>query len=357
LIEPVLAMRNKLMASGGTAAAQGVSAPEWWSATTARINAFKAAETGLATAIAGQIDELTAEKYSDLVSVLGWSVLCIAAITLITILVARSVIRPLRAITRVLDAINRGEEGLAAPMGLPDRSEIGKIANAMSLFRENAIERRKMEGTALAIRQNEIRRQTMLETILRKYRERMAAIAAGLERETGDMRAAAEALLKVASKTMQMADTAAMPRRALREVRRRFPRQPRSSAPPSRRSPIKPTPRRRSSPQHPAKPARAGGDRKARRHLSTDRHDGRFNPPDRGTDQSPGAERDDGGSACRRGGARLCGRCHRGEGARRADCEGNRIDHGADELGAGVERRGSGLDCADRQGCALVRRS
>jgi methyl-accepting chemotaxis protein len=189
LIEPVLAMRNKLMASGGTAAAQGVSAPEWWSATTARINAFKAAETGLATAIAGQIDELTAEKYSDLVSVLGWSALCIAAITLITILVARSVIRPLRAITRVLDAINRGEEGLAAPMGLPDRSEIGKIANAMSLFRENAIERRKMAGTALAIRQDELRRQTMLETILRKYRERMAAIAAGLERETGDMRA------------------------------------------------------------------------------------------------------------------------------------------------------------------------
>jgi signal transduction histidine kinase len=69
----------------------------------------------------------------------------------LTVLVLRSILRPLAQLVTALDATRRGD--LRAPLPPPSRDEIGAMTRAVTLFREGEAERARLEREAQAQRQ------------------------------------------------------------------------------------------------------------------------------------------------------------------------------------------------------------
>ena len=143
--QKVETLRNILLQQAKTNSLGQATAEEWWSATTARIDAMKAAEDRLAKMISG---DLEGETSSLRTSIMGFSAFEIALMVFVlfsTQWIARSISGPLGRAARIIDAIADGDTNVVAPPQMPARSEVGRISNAISHFAELMKARAEME--------------------------------------------------------------------------------------------------------------------------------------------------------------------------------------------------------------------
>jgi methyl-accepting chemotaxis protein len=94
----------------------------------------------------------------------------------ISVLMARSITRPLGRITRALNALAAGDSGIEVPdRGRTD--EIGRMANAAQVFKDKAIEMQRITAAQEALK----------EGAAEDKRRAMAALADRFERSVGDL--------------------------------------------------------------------------------------------------------------------------------------------------------------------------
>ncbi|HOV04375.1 MAG TPA: methyl-accepting chemotaxis protein, partial [Kaistiaceae bacterium] len=86
--------------------------------------------------------------------------------------------------------------------------EVGNMARAVEVFRENAIERERLEGNAHAERDRERHRQAYLENLIGRFRKAMAATMSAVDDQTGAMRGTAHKLSGVATAASVEANSA-----------------------------------------------------------------------------------------------------------------------------------------------------
>jgi methyl-accepting chemotaxis protein len=124
----------------------------------------------------------------------GWSLLAIAFSTVVAfaafafgLWVARAkVIRPLDRLTSAMGGLAAGDLTTVVP-GLDSRDEIGAMARTVAVFKENAIERRRLEeATAGDVAAREARRRALEEAIA-DFRAVSRDVVAGLGSTTARM--------------------------------------------------------------------------------------------------------------------------------------------------------------------------
>jgi methyl-accepting chemotaxis protein len=107
------------------------------------------------------VDDVKAELWSNALW-LAAQILVIAVLVIgAAILVARGVTQPVRAMTSAMTALARGDHGIAVP-ALDRGDELGTMAKAVQVFKDNAVEKQRLEESQTAeraaaqIRQEEI---------------------------------------------------------------------------------------------------------------------------------------------------------------------------------------------------------
>lgn len=97
-------------------------------------------------AIAWDLSGLSAELRRVSMQTAGVTiVICAAVIALIALLVRTMVSRPVAAMTGVMTALAEGDSSVAVP-GLGKADEIGAMAEAVQVFKENAIAKARLES-------------------------------------------------------------------------------------------------------------------------------------------------------------------------------------------------------------------
>jgi methyl-accepting chemotaxis protein len=167
---------RKLIATGGLSGdLQGLEAKTWFDAATARIDLLKTVEDLIASDLKAMAAAIHAEATRGLALlgaiVLGCLMLCVGA----SVLMSRSITRPLSALMAVMRMLANGHFDVALP-GLDRRDEIGEMAQSVQEFKLRAEEKARQEAQE------------------RQERERAAGAArrAAEEKEAAEARGSAE---------------------------------------------------------------------------------------------------------------------------------------------------------------------
>ncbi len=143
-----------------------------------------------------------ASNLTILANMLSLVVLGIAAVGLL-----RRVIGPVLEMAGFLENLAEGHLEMTTRLG-EGQDEIGRMARAADVFRENAVERERLEETARTERQTELQRQARLEELIAQFRTVIGEIVMSVGAEAETMSGTASKLNDVAFRAERTADSA-----------------------------------------------------------------------------------------------------------------------------------------------------
>ncbi len=146
-VEAVQRMRDVGVASVFGGSLQGISGSGWFDTITAKIDLMKTMEDE----IAGDLVALTDSIVGDAETALYTMVFVIAAMLVATAFIVYfavlSVTRPVAGLTRAVTKLAEGDHAVEIS-GTEFQNEVGAMARAMAVFRENAIEQERLQQEA-----------------------------------------------------------------------------------------------------------------------------------------------------------------------------------------------------------------
>lgn len=144
-LEAVTEMRNKLTAVSGDVAASGLDAKQWFTTTTARIEALRNIEKDVVGDLTKDAEAKAAASLSQIAMTGTASGALILTVIIIGLLVARSITRPVAGLSDAMGRISSGDLDLEIP-GQKLSDEIGAMSRALQVFKDAAIEKIKIEA-------------------------------------------------------------------------------------------------------------------------------------------------------------------------------------------------------------------
>ncbi len=157
-----------------------------------------------ASAEARAIGDGTAQSATQMVIAIIAATLIMATLGIgVALLIGRSIARPVTAMTGAMRALADGDTAITIP-GRERGDEIGAMAGAVEVFRQNAIERQKLASESEAEALARARRQHAVEALIDDFRAQVGGILEGVAANMGQMQATARTLTAIASETASL---------------------------------------------------------------------------------------------------------------------------------------------------------
>ncbi|MEM8794366.1 MAG: nitrate- and nitrite sensing domain-containing protein [Pseudomonadota bacterium] len=186
---------------------QGVTGPDWFKASTDRIDALKEVEDHVADIIVAEIDAGLAKAQWGLWSTVGLLVALVIVTTYVSFLVYRSIAPPIMRLVRTMMRLASNDTSVTVE-DMDREDEIGKMARSVEIFRENTEERLVLEGKAGIERDKERHRQVHIEEIITEFRGVVGERLSMVGEQTGNMDATSMRLQGVAQSASSQAQSA-----------------------------------------------------------------------------------------------------------------------------------------------------
>ncbi|MBO6676128.1 MAG: cache domain-containing protein [Rhizobiales bacterium] len=122
--------------------------------------------------------------------------------------IGRSISRPVRAITSTMQELADGNTDLTVP-AREEAHEIGAMANAVEVFRENAVKQAEMAGVVKGNANQQMERQARIEELIAGFRSSVSEVLDSVAERVAEMEEVATGVAGVAEDTAQRASTAA----------------------------------------------------------------------------------------------------------------------------------------------------
>ena len=152
------------------------------------------------------IDDVDAIYRHTALIFLALGVLILMAAVGIALLIARSISRPLSAITQRMSLLAGGNLDIDVPY-LGERNEMGRLAEALEIFKVNRRNADRLAAEQDEERRAKVRRQELLEQIVADFSQRTAKIIATLARSAERLQGHATNLAAMASQSRQQVAT------------------------------------------------------------------------------------------------------------------------------------------------------
>ncbi|MDC7788438.1 cache domain-containing protein [Rhodoplanes sp. TEM] len=150
------------------------------------------------------IDDLEAQTWSAARLSLTVAGLLLLATVVVSGLVARSITRPLSSMTTAMKALATGNLDVAVP-GVGRRDEIGDMAEAVQVFKTNAIDRERLEAEQKASETRAAaRRRIDMQRLADQFEEAVGGIIGTVSSAATELEATATTLTRTADTTQQM---------------------------------------------------------------------------------------------------------------------------------------------------------
>ncbi|MGL5447984.1 MAG: methyl-accepting chemotaxis protein, partial [Rhabdaerophilum sp.] len=121
--------------------------------------------------------------------------------------IVMGVTKPLLKIVELMQALAGGNSDVEVK-GTDRQDEIGNMARAVEVFRENALERKRLEEEMRRERDREKERQGCVENLITEFRGSIGEIRGSLDHQLGTLQSSSENLGRIAGEAAQGASTA-----------------------------------------------------------------------------------------------------------------------------------------------------
>jgi methyl-accepting chemotaxis protein len=150
--------------------------------------------------------EVEAVQRTTLLWVLAISGILIAAFLISGTVLARSIVRPIKAIDVVMKRLAGGDVEVTVP-STGAKDEVGDMARAVLVFQQNAVEQRRLEAAqAEAHRAKEVRGR-IIEQAISVFDERVGGILGIVSAATQELEATARSMATIAEETTRQAQS------------------------------------------------------------------------------------------------------------------------------------------------------
>jgi methyl-accepting chemotaxis protein len=208
-VDRVSQMREIAAVGGLSGDMNGLDSKAWFDATTARIDLLKTVEDRAANDLMALTSALEDEATRALAALSAIIAVGCALSIAIVMFIARGITRPLNAMTRAMGDLAAGDLAAVVP-GLRRKDEVGEMAQAVEVFKANAIERVRLEAEQ---KENEARAAARRKAEMHKLADGFEAAVGGVvncvSSASTELEAAASALTRTAETTQQLSGAVA----------------------------------------------------------------------------------------------------------------------------------------------------
>ncbi len=159
-------------------------------------------------AVALEINQ-EAKSFGTIAAWASWTAVILAVLTNAGFLyfVVLNVTRPMWEIDQVMAKLSNGQNTIEIPY-LARKDEIGSMASSIEIFRENALEREKLEQVSKEAQKIKQERQENIDLLITSFREKAISNLDHVRNNTNQMEIAAKKVAEVANKTSAQANSA-----------------------------------------------------------------------------------------------------------------------------------------------------
>ncbi|MBK8174994.1 MAG: nitrate- and nitrite sensing domain-containing protein [Rhodospirillales bacterium] len=222
-VDEVARMQRVAVDSLRTGTTEGIQAGDWFKQITAKIDLLRLAEEFQNNELRQITQELRADARYDFNAILiGATIIALMTIGF-ALAMARTVTAPISAIVATIRRLSEGDTDVKV-VGANRRDEIGAIARALKVFRDNAVEKVRLEGerqetearnladrnNAVMEMANRIERETKDSvTHVQDEAKRMAGVSAEMSRLTEQTGVNAQHVAAASNEMLTIAETVA----------------------------------------------------------------------------------------------------------------------------------------------------
>lgn len=131
-----------------------------------------------------------------------------ALLSLITFIGTRTVTGPLLSTVKVMKRLAEGDNDVEV-QGLDRKDEIGQMAGAVQIFKDNAIERLRLQSESEKEQEAHTARQNRVDDLISKFREMVQAVLQTVSTNTTQMKSSTQSLSTIATQTKSRANSVA----------------------------------------------------------------------------------------------------------------------------------------------------
>lgn len=200
-VEAMMSLRQSLWNAGAAGDLKGLDAKTWFDAATARIDLLKTVEDRLSQHMTALTDKEYDAADNALLTLGALIAFTLTASFGAVILMARSISLPLRALVAVMARLSGGDAAVEVT-GTGRRDELGSMAGAVQVFKDNMIRARELEKEAEAakIKAEADRKRSMVE-MADQFERAVGSIVSGVSSAAIELQSAAQALSSSSSET------------------------------------------------------------------------------------------------------------------------------------------------------------
>nr|WP_319391843.1 nitrate- and nitrite sensing domain-containing protein [uncultured Cohaesibacter sp.] len=196
VVDEMRAVANKAPFGGEVTSVTG---PQWFAASTARIDQMKQIEDRIAEGILNTAVELTDHARGEFWLILGLLLALSSVVIGLSIVIARSITVPLYGLADNMRYLAQNDTNVAIK-SMQRKDEVGTMARAVDVFRQNAVERLRLEEAQQSERVRERQRQSQLETLVANFRSVIDQTLRAVDGQAETMKGSARTLSGVADK-------------------------------------------------------------------------------------------------------------------------------------------------------------
>ncbi len=185
----------------------GADGPQWFAAATARIDAMKTVEDGLAGTIVADTEAIARRAWTGFAVIAALLAGLTVATGVVSVVVARSVAVPIVRLAATMRRI-AGNDTAVSVDDVARTDEIGEMARAVEVLRESVVVRLGLERSTRADRERERMRRMHVETAVADFRRTITDTLGAVDGETTAMRDSAATLTMVAGSAASEAASA-----------------------------------------------------------------------------------------------------------------------------------------------------
>ena len=202
-VEEVARMREIALRSRENGDLEGITGAYWFEQITDKINLMKQVEDFVAQDLQELAAHDMAKARDSLLLEAAMVLVLLTAALLSAFVVTRSITRPVADLTAVMHSLANDDKAVSVT-GTDRDDELGAMARAVEVFKDNAlrIERMETEQEERRIRDEEQRRQELLQ-LADDFEGNVSAVVAAVTDSAGDLEHAAESLAGTAQQSSQ----------------------------------------------------------------------------------------------------------------------------------------------------------
>ncbi|QQP93987.1 cache domain-containing protein (plasmid) [Skermanella sp. TT6] len=148
-------------------------------------------------------DDLAVQFRTEAIRMLSIAAVVVALIAAIALLIGRGV-RPLGAMTAAMRRLAEGDTAITIP-AQGQRDEIGAMAAAVAVFRDNALSRARLEAEQAAGQAVRERRTAAMEELIRTFDRTVGGVLGGVASAASELGGTAESMASLAEQTNRQA--------------------------------------------------------------------------------------------------------------------------------------------------------